>query len=43
MDKLQRVFAIIKDSGGITGTLYRLYRYDDLKIGTLVGTDDYGE
>ncbi|KAL1132503.1 hypothetical protein AAG570_010458 [Ranatra chinensis] len=42
LDKLARFFAIIKQNGGITGSLFKLFRQDDLKVGTLVGEDKYG-
>merc|ERR1711936_814881 len=34
--------AIIKQNGGLRGSLYTYYRTDDLKDGELVGEDKYG-
>ncbi|PNF37688.1 putative NADH dehydrogenase [ubiquinone] 1 alpha subcomplex subunit 12 [Cryptotermes secundus] len=42
LDKLNTLFKIIKTNGGITGTLFKLFRQDDVKLGTLVGEDKYG-
>ncbi|KAG4066009.1 hypothetical protein HA402_001256 [Bradysia odoriphaga] len=42
LDKIARLFDIIRANGGIRGSLAKLYRTDDLKVGTLVGTDKYG-
>jgi len=42
LDKVGKVFRIMKHNGGITKSLVKLFRNDDLKIGTLVGTDKYG-
>ncbi|KAK7792921.1 hypothetical protein R5R35_007999 [Gryllus longicercus] len=42
LDKVARLFEILKTNGGITGTLYKLYRMDDAKVGTLIGEDKYG-
>merc|ERR1712212_254291 len=42
LDKLSKAFRIIKHNGGIRGSLYQLYRMDDLKVGTLIGTDARG-
>uniref|UniRef100_A0A4D5R9F3 NADH dehydrogenase [ubiquinone] 1 alpha subcomplex subunit 12 n=1 Tax=Scolopendra viridis TaxID=118503 RepID=A0A4D5R9F3_SCOVI len=42
LDKVKRGFDIIRANGGILSSLFKLYRMDDIKIGTLVGTDPYG-
>ncbi|XP_017466260.1 PREDICTED: probable NADH dehydrogenase [ubiquinone] 1 alpha subcomplex subunit 12 [Rhagoletis zephyria] len=42
LDRLAKIFQIIRQAGGIKKAYMKLYRYDDLKIGTLVGTDKYG-
>jgi len=42
LDKLATLGRIIKQNGGIRGSLYTIYRTDDLKDGTLVGTDKFG-
>ncbi|KAG8235705.1 hypothetical protein J437_LFUL016323, partial [Ladona fulva] len=42
LDKLGRLFQIISHNGGIRASLYKLYRQDELKIGTLVGEDKFG-
>ena len=42
LDKLQTLMRVIKHNGGLRGSLYTLYRTDDLKEGELVGEDKYG-
>ena len=42
LDKLATLRKIIQQNGGIRGSLYTLYRTDDLKDGNLIGTDKYG-
>ncbi|XP_037081403.1 LOW QUALITY PROTEIN: probable NADH dehydrogenase [ubiquinone] 1 alpha subcomplex subunit 12, partial [Pollicipes pollicipes] len=42
LDKVARLFQIIKTNGGIRSSLYKLYRFDDLRLGVLVGSDKYG-
>ncbi|XP_022906078.1 probable NADH dehydrogenase [ubiquinone] 1 alpha subcomplex subunit 12 [Onthophagus taurus] len=42
LDKVFKVFSIMKQNGGLRASLYKLYRMDDLKQGTLVGEDKYG-
>ncbi|XP_059090336.1 probable NADH dehydrogenase [ubiquinone] 1 alpha subcomplex subunit 12 [Tigriopus californicus] len=42
LDKVGRLQAIIRHNGGLWNSLKTLYRTDDLKIGTLVGEDRYG-
>ncbi|KAJ2938349.1 hypothetical protein O0L34_g13271 [Tuta absoluta] len=42
LDKLNTVFTIIRQNGGIRGTLWKLYRQEEVKDGILVGTDKYG-
>lgn len=41
-DKVENLSRIIKHHGGLLGSAKKLYYMDDLKIGTLVGTDDFG-
>ncbi|CAL4088208.1 unnamed protein product, partial [Meganyctiphanes norvegica] len=42
LDKLGKALRIVKENGGIRSSLYRLYRLDDLKTGTVIGTDAHG-
>ncbi|KAI8441223.1 hypothetical protein MSG28_014873 [Choristoneura fumiferana] len=42
LDKLTNFFNILRQNGGIRGSLWKLYRQDDLKDGTLVGEDKFG-
>ncbi|KAJ8707243.1 hypothetical protein PYW08_011377 [Mythimna loreyi] len=42
LDKVTNFFNIIRQNGGIRASLYKLYRQDELKDGTLVGEDKYG-
>ncbi|XP_076062570.1 putative NADH dehydrogenase [ubiquinone] 1 alpha subcomplex subunit 12 [Oratosquilla oratoria] len=42
LDRIGKVFRIIKANGGIRASLYKIYRTDDLRVGTLVGTDAFG-
>lgn len=42
LDKLVKAARIMKQHGGIRGSLYQLYRCEDLKVGTYVGEDSYG-
>ncbi|XP_018804526.1 PREDICTED: probable NADH dehydrogenase [ubiquinone] 1 alpha subcomplex subunit 12 [Bactrocera latifrons] len=42
LDRLGKIFQIIRQSGGIKNAYMKMYRFDDLKVGTLVGTDKYG-
>ncbi|XP_046400421.1 probable NADH dehydrogenase [ubiquinone] 1 alpha subcomplex subunit 12 [Ischnura elegans] len=42
LDKVSRLFEIIRQNGGIKASLYKLYRMDELKLGTQVGEDKYG-
>jgi hypothetical protein len=42
LSKFVRFNEIIKQNGGIWGSLKTLYRTDELKDGELVGTDDNG-
>lgn len=41
-DKLFKVPKIIASNGGLIGSVYKIFIQDGLKIGTLVGTDKYG-
>merc|ERR1711915_770291 len=41
-DKVAKLSTIIKNHGGIKASLYHLYQTDDLKNGTLIGEDKYG-
>ncbi|CAK9806603.1 NADH dehydrogenase [ubiquinone] 1 alpha subcomplex subunit 12 [Anthophora quadrimaculata] len=42
LDKVCNLFSIIKANGGLLNSLRVLYRIDELKKGTLVGEDKYG-
>ena len=42
LDKLAKLGKIIKDHGGLKRAVYHFYWTDDLKAGTLKGTDEYG-
>ncbi|XP_018010146.1 NADH dehydrogenase [ubiquinone] 1 alpha subcomplex subunit 12 [Hyalella azteca] len=42
LDRVSRFFNLIKENGGFRQSLYKLYRQNDLKSGTLVGTDKLG-
>lgn len=42
LDRAAKLPAMIKAHGGLKSALYHLYRTDDLKTGTLVGEDKYG-
>lgn len=42
LDKVENLVNIIKHNGGALNSLKKLYLHDDLKIGTLVGTDEFG-
>ncbi|XP_050502112.1 probable NADH dehydrogenase [ubiquinone] 1 alpha subcomplex subunit 12 [Diabrotica virgifera virgifera] len=42
IDKFFVFLNTIKEAGGIRASLYKLYRMDNLRPGTLVGTDKYG-
>ncbi|XP_049272850.1 probable NADH dehydrogenase [ubiquinone] 1 alpha subcomplex subunit 12 isoform X1 [Rhipicephalus sanguineus] len=42
LDKIQRLSAIIKHNGGIMRSAFKLTRMDELRMGTLVGVDKYG-
>ena len=42
INRLGKLFRIIEESGGIKNAYLKLFRNDDLKIGTLIGTDKYG-
>ena len=41
-DKLENFSKIIEHNGGFKRSVKKLYLQDDLKIGTLVGEDDFG-
>lgn len=41
-DKVERFANIIKHNGGILNSAKKLFLQDDLKIGTLVGVDEFG-
>lgn len=43
MNKIQKFFAIVKENGGWKSSLFKMYRQDELKTGTLVGTDAFGK
>ncbi|CAH2083869.1 unnamed protein product [Euphydryas editha] len=42
LDKISNFFNIIRQNGGIRASMYKLYRQDELKDGTLVGEDQFG-
>ncbi|XP_020278163.1 probable NADH dehydrogenase [ubiquinone] 1 alpha subcomplex subunit 12 isoform X1 [Pseudomyrmex gracilis] len=42
LDKLVTVFRIIRENGGIINSIKTFYRTDDLRTGTLVGVDKFG-
>lgn len=42
LDKVANFWKIIQTNGGIRNSLYNLYRVDELKHGTLVGEDKFG-
>jgi hypothetical protein len=42
MEPLRKFMQIIRDNGGIRSSLYKLYRQNDLKDGTYVGSDEFG-
>ncbi|KAG5333879.1 NDUAC dehydrogenase, partial [Acromyrmex charruanus] len=42
LDKFATLFRTIRDHGGITGSFKTFFRVDELKSGTLVGEDKYG-
>ncbi|XP_064605284.1 NADH dehydrogenase [ubiquinone] 1 alpha subcomplex subunit 12-like [Liolophura sinensis] len=42
LEKVQNFRKIIKQNGGVMGSLLQLYRTDELKWGDLVGEDKYG-
>nr|XP_018908911.1 PREDICTED: probable NADH dehydrogenase [ubiquinone] 1 alpha subcomplex subunit 12 [Bemisia tabaci] len=39
---LRNLYKIVKQNGGVTGSLYKLFRQDELKWGELVGEDKFG-
>ncbi|KAH8267428.1 hypothetical protein KR018_001906 [Drosophila ironensis] len=42
VDRLSRLFQIVREAGGVKQAYLKLFRNDDLKLGTLVGIDKYG-
>ncbi|KAF2355768.1 NADH dehydrogenase [ubiquinone] 1 alpha subcomplex subunit 12 [Trinorchestia longiramus] len=42
LDKISKLFNLIKENGGVRQSLYKLYRQNDLKSGTLIGSDRLG-
>ncbi|CAG2121992.1 unnamed protein product, partial [Medioppia subpectinata] len=42
VDKAVKLYRIVRHNGGIIGSLKKVYRMDELKIGTLVGVDKAG-
>ncbi|XP_016944984.1 probable NADH dehydrogenase [ubiquinone] 1 alpha subcomplex subunit 12 [Drosophila suzukii] len=42
INRLTKLFQIVREAGGLKNAYLKLYRNDDLKIGTLVGIDKYG-
>ncbi|KAL0117475.1 hypothetical protein PUN28_010356 [Cardiocondyla obscurior] len=41
-DKVANLFRAVRDNGGIIGSVKTLFRVDELKTGTLIGEDKYG-
>lgn len=41
-DKFLGFYKTFRECGGLIGGLYRIYRTDNFRSGTLVGTDKYG-
>ncbi|XP_076628393.1 NADH dehydrogenase (ubiquinone) B17.2 subunit [Colletes latitarsis] len=42
LDKVAKLFRIVQANGGILKSLRTVYRHDELKIGTLMGEDKFG-
>ncbi|CAG7837119.1 unnamed protein product [Allacma fusca] len=42
VDKVLKIFKIIRANGGIFKSYRKMYLYDELKIGKLIGEDKYG-
>nr|CAH7723393.1 unnamed protein product [Callosobruchus chinensis] len=42
IDRFFQFLNTVKEAGGIKASLYKIYRMDSLRPGTLVGTDKYG-
>ncbi|XP_023949877.1 probable NADH dehydrogenase [ubiquinone] 1 alpha subcomplex subunit 12 [Bicyclus anynana] len=42
LDKVATVLSMIRQNGGVFGSLYKLYRQEELKDGKLVGEDSFG-
>ncbi|CAL8097419.1 unnamed protein product [Orchesella dallaii] len=42
LDKVAKLFQIVRANGGVMRSLRKLYMQDELKIGTLIGSDKYG-
>ncbi|KAL8620595.1 hypothetical protein ACOMHN_017876 [Nucella lapillus] len=42
IEKFSRFWTIIRENGGIFGSVRQLYRTDELKTGTLMGEDELG-
>ncbi|XP_037958551.1 probable NADH dehydrogenase [ubiquinone] 1 alpha subcomplex subunit 12 [Teleopsis dalmanni] len=42
INRLGKLFQIIRENGGVRASLAKLFRNDELKTGTLVGVDKYG-
>ncbi|KAF5281857.1 hypothetical protein FQR65_LT14501 [Abscondita terminalis] len=42
LSKIGEFFRIVKQTGGIRASLYKMFRMDELKVGTLMGTDECG-
>lgn len=40
--KLRQLAQIVRHYGGLKNTILAIYRYDDLKTGTFIGADKYG-
>ncbi|XP_022205031.1 probable NADH dehydrogenase [ubiquinone] 1 alpha subcomplex subunit 12 [Nilaparvata lugens] len=42
LDKVSNLVKIVQDNGGVVSSALKVFRMDDLKSGTLVGVDKYG-
>ncbi|KAK7101389.1 probable NADH dehydrogenase [ubiquinone] 1 alpha subcomplex subunit 12 [Littorina saxatilis] len=42
IEKISRLFRIIKENGGVLGSVRTVFRMEELKTGTLVGEDELG-
>ncbi|XP_002410063.4 NADH dehydrogenase [ubiquinone] 1 alpha subcomplex subunit 12 [Ixodes scapularis] len=42
LDKIRKVLEIVRHNGGVMHSFWKSFRMDDLRMGTLVGTDKVG-